>query len=99
MNGNLTRDLWCKGTKQLRLDPTIYEAILKEKITVGDVVYIEANSGAVKVITLISLSSLNSCLYCFVSASVVQTPMRLHTIWNPKPTFLFQRERFIKRRS
>lgn len=38
-----------KGTKQLRLDPTIYEAILKEKIVVGDVVYIEANTGAVKV--------------------------------------------------
>ena len=40
-----------KGTKQLRLDPTIYEAILKEKIVVGDVVYIEANTGAVKVYT------------------------------------------------
>lgn len=38
-----------KGTKQLRLDPSIYEAILKEKIVVGDVVYIEANTGAVKV--------------------------------------------------
>ena len=37
-----------KGTKQLRLDPTIYEAILKEKIIVGDVIYIEANTGAVK---------------------------------------------------
>ncbi|PSS35538.1 hypothetical protein PHLCEN_2v1501 [Hermanssonia centrifuga] len=37
-----------KGTKQLRLDPSIYEAILKEKIVVGDVVYIEANTGAVK---------------------------------------------------
>ncbi|KZT35510.1 DNA helicase [Sistotremastrum suecicum HHB10207 ss-3] len=37
-----------KGTKQLRLDPTIYEAILKEKIVVGDVVYVEANTGAVK---------------------------------------------------
>ncbi|KAF8234252.1 RuvB-like helicase 1 [Tricholoma matsutake] len=37
-----------KGTKQLRLDPTIYEAILKEKIVVGDVIYIEANTGAVK---------------------------------------------------
>ncbi|KAJ3510900.1 hypothetical protein NLJ89_g4412 [Agrocybe chaxingu] len=35
-----------KGTKQLRLDPTIYEAILKEKIVVGDVVYIEHNTGA-----------------------------------------------------
>ncbi len=38
-----------KGTKQLRLDPTIYEAILKEKIVIGDVVYIENNTGAVKV--------------------------------------------------
>ena len=38
-----------KGTKQLRLDLSIYEAILKEKITVGDVIYIEANTGAVKV--------------------------------------------------
>ncbi|KAF6754087.1 RuvB-like helicase 1 [Ephemerocybe angulata] len=37
-----------KGTKQLRLDPTIYEAILKEKIVVGDVIYVEANTGAVK---------------------------------------------------
>ncbi|KAI0337483.1 RuvB-like helicase 1 [Trametopsis cervina] len=37
-----------KGTKQLRLDPSIYEAILKEKIVVGDVIYIESNTGAVK---------------------------------------------------
>ena len=38
-----------RGTKQLRLDPSIYEAILKEKIIVGDVIYVEANTGAVKV--------------------------------------------------
>lgn len=31
-----------------RLDPSIYEALQKEGVTVGDVVYIEANSGAVK---------------------------------------------------
>merc|ERR1712141_326719 len=37
-----------KGTKQLRLDPTIYESLQKEKVSVGDVIYIEANSGAVK---------------------------------------------------
>eukprot|EP01039_Chlorochromonas_danica_P005734 gene5735-6318_t len=37
-----------KGSKQLRLDPSIYEAIQKEKIAVGDVIYIESNSGAVK---------------------------------------------------
>jgi hypothetical protein len=38
-----------KGTKQLRLDPTIYEAMLKEKIVVGDVIYVECSTGAVKV--------------------------------------------------
>ena len=38
-----------KGTKQLRLDPSIYQAILKEKIVVGDVIYVEHNTGAVKV--------------------------------------------------
>ena len=38
-----------KGTKQLRLDPSIYESIQKERVTVGDIVYIEANTGAVKV--------------------------------------------------
>merc|ERR1712029_307376 len=37
-----------KGTKQLKLDPTIYESLQKEKVSVGDVIYIEANSGAVK---------------------------------------------------
>ncbi|KAI0277059.1 RuvB-like helicase [Russula aff. rugulosa BPL654] len=37
-----------RGTKQLRLDPSIYEAILKEKILVGDVIYIEHQTGAVK---------------------------------------------------
>lgn len=38
-----------KGTKQLRLDPSIYESIQKERVSVGDIVYIEANTGAVKV--------------------------------------------------
>jgi RuvB-like protein 1 (pontin 52) len=37
-----------KGTKQLKLDPSIYDALIKEKVAVGDVIYIEANSGAVK---------------------------------------------------
>ncbi|KAI8800533.1 TIP49 C-terminus-domain-containing protein [Cladochytrium replicatum] len=37
-----------KGTKQLKVDPTIYESIQKEKVQVGDVIYIEANCGAVK---------------------------------------------------
>lgn len=37
-----------KGSKQLRLDPSIYDALQKEKVSVGDVIYIEANNGAVK---------------------------------------------------
>ncbi|CAN3373491.1 hypothetical protein DIURU_003047 [Diutina rugosa] len=37
-----------KGTKTLRLDPSIYESIQKERVAIGDVIYIEANTGAVK---------------------------------------------------
>lgn len=37
-----------KGNKQLRLDPSIYEALQKEHVNLGDVIYIEANSGGVK---------------------------------------------------
>lgn len=33
----------------VQLDPSIYESLQKEKVEVGDVIYIEANSGAVKV--------------------------------------------------
>merc|ERR1719473_1530573 len=36
------------GTKQLKLDPSIYDSLQKEKVSVGDVIYIEASSGAVK---------------------------------------------------
>lgn len=37
-----------KGSKQLKLDAAIYESLEKEKVSVGDVIYIEASSGAVK---------------------------------------------------
>jgi len=37
-----------KGTKTLKLDASIYEALQKEKVEAGDVIYIEASSGAVK---------------------------------------------------
>ncbi|RCH78574.1 RuvB-like protein 1, partial [Rhizopus stolonifer] len=37
-----------KGVKQLKLDPSIYESIQKERVSVGDVIYIEANTGACK---------------------------------------------------
>ncbi|KAF8277029.1 putative ruvB-like DNA helicase [Trypanosoma cruzi] len=37
-----------KGSKQLKLDAAIYESLEKEKVSVGDVIYIEASTGAVK---------------------------------------------------
>ena len=37
-----------KGAKTLKLAPSIYEGLQREKCSVGDVIYIEANSGAVK---------------------------------------------------
>merc|ERR1719452_329532 len=37
-----------KGTKPLKLDPSIYDTLQKERVEIGDVIYIEANSGAVK---------------------------------------------------
>uniref|UniRef100_A0A0M3KHL8 RuvB-like helicase n=1 Tax=Anisakis simplex TaxID=6269 RepID=A0A0M3KHL8_ANISI len=37
-----------RGSKQLKLDPTIYDSILKQKVEIGDVIQIEASSGAVK---------------------------------------------------
>ena len=37
-----------KGTKTLKMDPTMYDALVKENVQQGDVIYIEANSGAVK---------------------------------------------------
>jgi RuvB-like protein 1 len=37
-----------KGTKTLKLDPVMYDALQQEHITIGDVIYIEANSGACK---------------------------------------------------
>ncbi len=39
-----------KGTKQLKLDPTIYDSLQKEKVTPGDVIYIEANSGELAIV-------------------------------------------------
>lgn len=37
-----------KGSKTLKLDPSIHDGLSKEGVSVGDVMYIEANSGAVK---------------------------------------------------
>lgn len=40
-----------RGGKQLRLDPSVYDSLKKQAVDAGDVIYIEANSGAVKVVS------------------------------------------------
>ncbi|GAU92955.1 hypothetical protein RvY_04965 [Ramazzottius varieornatus] len=37
-----------KGVRKLKLDPTIYESMQKEHVNIGDVIYIESNTGAVR---------------------------------------------------
>merc|ERR1711937_790665 len=37
-----------KGSKTLKLAPQIYESLTKEKVSIGDVIYIEANTGSAK---------------------------------------------------
>lgn len=82
-----------KGTKQLKLDPSIYEAILKEKIIVGDVIYIEANTGAVKVCCcLTKISKVTSDTKGYYSAWVVLTRTRPPTTLNRKPMCHYQKE-------
>jgi RuvB-like protein 1 (pontin 52) len=58
-----------KGTKNLKLDPSIYESIQKEKVTIGDVIYIEANTGAVKVPNSINHKDIRKSLLFFLVAS------------------------------
>lgn len=37
-----------KGSRQIKLDPSVYDSLKKEKVKLGDVVYIESNSGIIK---------------------------------------------------
>lgn len=75
-----------RGTKQLRLDPSIYEAILKEKIQVGDVIYVEQNTGAVKVREP-SLSPLALYRPTVPSVLAARTHMPPRTTWSRRRTF------------
>ena len=40
-----------------QLDPSIFESLQKERVEAGDVIYIEANSGAVKVMSFLGRST------------------------------------------
>lgn len=37
-----------KGSKTIKLEPSVYHGLTRAKISVGDVIYVEANSGTVK---------------------------------------------------
>lgn len=37
-----------KGAKTLKLAPSIFEGLQREKVNIGDVIYIEASTGSVK---------------------------------------------------
>lgn len=78
-----------RGTKQLRLDPSIYEAILKEKIVVGDVIYVEHNTGAVKVHLFFFLKKIR--IDARHSALGAQTLTRRRTTSSLRHTFRCQR--------
>jgi RuvB-like protein 1 len=78
-----------KGTKNLKLDPSIYESIQKEKVSIGDVVYIEANTGAVKV---------RFPFQTYSSEWVDRMRMPRNSISKQKNTSRFQREMCIKRK-
>jgi hypothetical protein len=68
-----------KGSKKLKLDPSIYDDLLKQKVEVGDVIYIDARSATVKVcvIILTSLMSLFSVLDDLTFSRLNLTLMRM----------------------
>ncbi len=88
-----------RGTKQLRLDPSIYEAILKEKITIGDVIYIESNTGAVKVSDDTHTRDKITITDPVCSAWDDQMHMPRRTTSSRKHTFLSPRVTCIKERN
>jgi hypothetical protein len=89
-----------KGVKQLKLDPSIYESIQKEKVVVGDVIYIEANSGAVKVRQRVAPSANEGTqsLLRARSALAVATSSPPSSILRPRSTSLCPRAQCTRRR-
>ena len=76
-----------KGSKQLKLDPSIYEGLQKEKVSVGDVIYIEANSGAVKV---------DPCFNCSVWVALMHLLPSL--TWKLKLMYLFLKVKYTRKK-
>lgn len=74
------------------MDPSIYESLQKEKITVGDVIYIEANSGAVKVIFPVISNFATALVTNEYRGLGDQMLMLQNTIWKRKSTCHFLKE-------
>jgi hypothetical protein len=89
-----------KGTKQLRLDPSIYEAIQKERVVVGDVIYIEANTGAVKVSPDARMLHVDRKPDQGKSSeSGDPTPTQPNSTWKPTNTCLYPRVMFTSEKN
>lgn len=86
-----------RGTKQLRLDPIIYESILKEKIVVGDIIYVEYGTGAVKVRTPDFVVSY--CMTPSPSALAARMPTPRHTTSSQRHTSRYQKATSTSARS
>lgn len=83
-----------KGNKQLKLDPIIYESLQKEKVEVGDVIYIESNTGSVKVYNLLFLA------YQIIKNRELedQTSTLLNSIWKLKNMFHYPKVMYTRRK-
>ena len=92
-----------KGAKQLKLDPSIYETLQKEKVEIGDVIYIEANSGAVKVCMNKKQAIIESLLLTpstnfFIRDKVDVMLLQPNMILKPKSMFHYQKVMFIRKK-
>lgn len=83
-----------KGNKQLKLDPIIYESLQKEKVEVGDVIYIESNTGSVKVCNLLFSA------YQIIKNRELEDPTStlLNSIWKLKNTFHYPKVMYTRRK-
>lgn len=85
-----------KGTKELKLDPSIYDSLMKQKVVIGDVIYIEASSGAVKVTSFLTKCLTNIYFKFREWGAPTFTPMSL--IWTRRNLFLCPKAMFTNQR-
>lgn len=88
------------GSKQLRLDPSIYEALQKEKVATGDVIYVEANNGSVKRVgrsdAYVTLNRIDVLFQFSIDCVTATQP---NSIWMQRNTSQFPKAMFTRKRS